>query len=240
MIHATVIRLILPLIILLVLLAGCGGDLSEDTDGPTPTPVADYSSFLLSLEDLSDPALGDGVPLDKSGKGWFIGNEFVNPPVCAVQADPHQGVLQAVSSFKDTSFESHGPFLYHAIATFPAGGAQAFMDEIISITRSCPAEVILGPNEILSAQAAERTPVRGLSATWGFSLLPFPPLGEQSVAFKRSSDTSIQDSEVDTVLIRQGDVVSFLYHFSPVETDTEQTEDAARAVAEKMAGLASP
>ena len=203
MIHATMKRLILPLIILLVLLAACAGDSSEDTDRPTQTPVDDFSSFLLSMDDLDNQSWEDGVPLDRSGVGWFIGDEFVNPPVCAVRADPHQGVLQAVSSFQGTGFESHGPYLYHAIATFPAGAAQAFMDEIISITRSCPAEVILVGSEILQAQAAGRKTVQALTVTWGFSLLPLPPLGEQSVAFKRSAHTSVQDSEVDTVLIRE-------------------------------------
>ena len=239
MIHATAIRLILPLIILLLLSTGCAGDSSEDTDRPTQTPVDDFSSFLLSMDDL-DPSWEDGVPLDRSGVGWIIGNEFMNPPVCAVRADPHESVLQAVSSFQGTGFESHGPYLYHAIATFPAGEAQAFMDEIISITRSCPAEVMLVGSEILQSQADERKTVRGLSVTWGFSLLPFPPLGEQSVAFKRSVHTSVQDAEMDTVLIRQGDVISFLYHHSLGETDTEQTEAAARAADKKLAELSLP
>lgn len=228
---------------------GTGTNELADTDvgSPTPFSVEDLSATLLTLDQLSAGWKG-GLPLDQFGLGWFVGEEPADPPICAVRASPRAWLVQAEASFEhDVDDLGHGPFLYQAVAAFPEGGAKAFMDEVTSIIQSCPAEVELGPGEILLTQAVERATARPAETvfpivTWQFSLLPIPELGEQSLAFKRALGPQVQQAEVDSVLIRRGDLVSFVFYFSLGGsfggTDISQTEAFAHLADEKLRAFA--
>ncbi len=116
-----------------------------------------------------------------------------------------------------------GPFLVHAVAAYPTGVAVQVLTGLAATVGSCR-QITVRDTE-------------GSLTQWEVSLVPFPQLGDQTVAFREYQ--AVNQVEALVVYIRRGDVVAVLVDIAVrAAVDRRQTELLARRADEKLAEVA--
>lgn len=206
-------------------------DTARDQNGDEASGAVDVEQALLTLEDMptgwtTSPDAGE----DDEGAAEFCDGLDITDD----EAD-----ADAEASFEESEM---GPFVSHAVARFDGAGDTRFA-QLRQAIEECG--------------DFETTDEDGNTLTGRLSAVSFPELGEESLAVRLSGTvTTVADPDFgelelpmagDLVFLRQGDVVTGLFHLAIDATafgggggglDSTITEDLARKAAEKLTRLA--
>lgn len=126
----------------------------------------------------------------------------------------------------DVGFErgSAGPFVVQAAAAYPAGTAPRVMDSLAAAVQPC---------RTLTVRDEE-----GTLTQWELTPIPFPQLGDQTVAFREYQPVNAVAALV--VYVRRGDLVTVVITIAiRAPVDRAQAERFARRADEKLAAVAA-
>lgn len=171
-----------------------------------PVDASGVRSALFSLADLQTIA----PDLD-----WVVawppdptGEDVRAPSVCGKGIDEGDRLAEAVVRFEPAGQPGaaadaggHGPFLQQAVAMFPPGGAQRYIDRMAGILAQCAT-----PYEQKAADGSHEADVTLTRAGYA-------DLGDQSLVFRRSSRSPVQGADTDIALIRRGDDLAIVLRF---------------------------
>lgn len=192
-------------------------------------PVGDASALAPAL--LGEDAVDDAIVTPRFPDGTL--EDPMHPYVCLDRPEPGARLASAavhVTGPRSGPFEDSGflpPLLQHAVLRFAPGEAAAYMTGLRATFVACPARWT----------PFERDPTFATLAP-----LPFPSLGDESIAFRRSVRSLVQGSDSDAVAVRNGDLVAVLISYrQPApgeETPADYALPFAKQVAQKLAALA--
>jgi hypothetical protein len=194
--------------------AGAGGR-SMPGEPPRTGPLADrLRRALLSLHDLpagwrrSEDARGN--PADTAVCGTTLAS-------LERQADK---LAEVEIGFQQSGI---GPFLVHAVAAYPTGVAERVLTNLAAAVGSCR-QIVVRDTE-------------GSLTPWEVHPVPFPPLGDQTVAFREYQ--AVNQVEALVVYVRRGDMVAVLVDIAVrAPVDQRQAEMRARRADERLADAA--
>src|SRR5262249_51317155 len=158
------------------------------------------SRGLVSVQDL--PA---GWRLSQDSGGSPEDTDLCGANLAAIEHQ-RQKLGEAASSFERGG---SGPYLVQTLAAYPSGVAEQVMSDLAAAIASC-------------RQATIRDEEGSLS-TWELAPIPFPQLGDQTIAFREYLPTN--DVEAVIVYIRRGDRITVLLSIAiRAHVDLIQTE----------------
>lgn len=114
------------------------------------------------------------------------------------------------------------PVFYHVVATFAPGEAQRGLDETRELFRTCT--------------SWKETAQDGSVTSYRATLLPFPDLGDQTLAFRMDIDSARGTNHVTVVQVRHGETTSSLLYAATgnAATDMALIERLARRGDERL------
>ena len=199
------------------MLAGaCGGSGSQQDFA--------YAS-LLTLDDLPEE--------------WIVASQFDailedarNPSICQGKVEPGARLTAAEARFEHEPFGpfpdsgGHGPFLHNAVIAYPKGGASDYLNRVRSALESCPDE--------LTRHAEDGRIVSTIR--WGIAPIAVSDVGDEALAVRRLLSAG-QESEMNIIFIRRGEIVSIVLHSQLGKSNAEEIEAFARVADEKLRQL---
>jgi hypothetical protein len=201
------------------------------------TPV-DRSGLRLAL--LSGAELGQ-----IAGDNWVVswppdptGEDVRAPSVCGKGLDRGDRIAEAVVRFEFAPWlrtaadaGGHGPFLQQAVASFPPGGAQRYIEQMAGILDRCPPQY--EQKAVDGSHAADVTLTR----------IDSPDLGDRSLVYRRSLRSPVQGMDTDVALIQRGDSLAIMLRIEVVAADGAAAAGAilpyARLADQKLQALAA-
>jgi hypothetical protein len=221
-------------LVLVLAVVSCGGDDARGKGGEaatdTPAPAARGTSRPSGP--TSSGALGERVSsalltIHDMPSGWRLGSDARGDPDDTTWCGVSLGTLEQHRrklGQADIAFErgEAGPFLTQSVVAYPEGMARQVLDDLTSSAGGC-AEVTVRDDE-------------GTLSTWQSSRIPFPELGDQTLALRQFFP--VNNIEALVVYIRRGEYVTTLVHIAirqPV--DRAQTEAFARLADTRLSQL---
>jgi hypothetical protein len=180
---------------------------------PRTGPLADrLSRALLSVQDLPG--------------GWRLSRDARGDPDDTTLCGTGLGTLEqqrAKLAEVDVGFErGTTAFIVQAVAAYPPGMAQRVLDDLAATVQPCH-ELVTRDDE-------------GTLAEWQLTPIPFPQLGDQTVAFREYQ--AVNQVEALVVYIRRGDLVTVLLDIAiRAPVDRAHTEALARQIERKLAAV---
>ena len=228
-------RVLAALVLLLTaMVAACGGgdDRRSRGEAATDTPVPAARGTNRPAGPTSSGALGERVSsalltIHDMTSVWRLGSDARGDPDDTTWCGVSLGMLEQHRQKlgqADIAFErgEAGPFLTQSVVAYPTGTARRVLDDLTDAAGGC-AEVTVRDDE-------------GTLSTWQSSRIPFPELGDQTLALRQFFP--VNNIEALVVYIRRGDYVATLVHIAirqPV--DLGQTEAFAWLADAKLAQL---
>ncbi len=195
----------LPLLAVALLLAACSADKPRALSPARPSaPAATPASAEASV--TSRPPAGPAAPTSGLARALLPLSElppgFKTMDESSAQGDvdttrycdttrTYRVVARARAQFGQGPQD---PVIYHIVATFAPGEAQRGLDETRELFRTCA--------------AWQETAQDGSVISYRAALLPFPDLGDQTLAFRVDVESRSGTSQVTVVQVRRGDTTS--------------------------------
>ena len=200
-------------------------DEAEGVSQPESTPTPAGEAVEITAEELSAALL----TLDDMPTGWTISppdedDDDDGTELCGQEfGEVAEAVDRAEASFNQSDL---GPFIVQTLGLFREGEAGQNLALFVEAAGSC----------------SEWTAVdsEGEETNWRISALSFPKFGDETFAFRLSSDpTIIGIVTVDAIIVRRGDVILLLAHlaFGFEGVDSELTESLTRIADEKLENI---
>ncbi len=185
-----------------------------------PVDGAGLRGALFSLADLH----GAGADWTVSWPPDPTGEDVRNPQICGLRVDAGPRAAEVEAKFEPATVPGsdaggHGPFLEQAVVRYDGDGAKHYIDRVVAMLGTCPASFDQ------TSEAGERL------ATTTVTKLDDLSLGEQSVAFRRSTRSPVQGADIDVVLIRHGEYVAIVLYFDLVPAGGQGTAPVLRTYA---------
>jgi hypothetical protein len=223
-------------VVLCVVLAGCGGSSNSRaaTVAPNTTPVSASASTAVNTA----PTPGTTAAVLPTRRAAFntaelngallrvsdLPSGFTSAPptpstssdtqVCN-QPDPTVTLKPSAQAEADFKKSELGPFVFELmIAWSEPSTAKSFLDRVRAAAGSC---------------TSYQTTDNGETDTSTVSPLPFPKLGDDTVAVRLSVSGASLPADVDVAAIRKGPVALLVVQLAVGAIDSAITEQAARA-----------
>jgi len=190
---------------------------------PTPTPTQQLLPIPVTEEALSHALL----TIDDMPTGWIISKPDEEP-------DDDSGTYQFLcltlekrtTAKVEANFQGSvvGPFLWHQIAAYPLGGAEAFMEDARQAIESC--------------SEWTHTDDNGKEEVAQVSPMSFPKLGDDSIAIGMIIKGESQFTwQINSVYIRIGHFLASVHFMSMGGSEPGQLEAFARLAEERLRDL---
>ena len=226
----------LAVLVSVLVVAACssgGSDRAETVSPVAPTPTeaatADEAEGVEAVEITAEELSAALLTLDDMPTGWTISppdedDDDDGTELCGQEfGEVAEAVDRAEASFNQSDL---GPFIVQTLGLFREGEAGQNLALFVEAAGSC----------------SEWTAVdsEGEETNWRISALSFPKFGDETFAFRLSSDpTIIGIVTVDAIIVRRGDVILLLAHlaFGFEGVDSELTESLTRIADEKLENI---
>jgi len=206
-----------------IALMACGGGNDQARTVPEPTPSAEPTVEMPTTSDESESAM-EAPPadlesmvltLDDMPSGWTTAPEMLSDDeatgttFCGIdEAEidvPDEAGASVDAAFKQSDF---GPFVFHTVGRVgDAGEATAALDRMLNAASQC--------------SEWTETDDQGVETTWSITPLSFDNVGDDTIAFRLSSETEGMPVTVDMVMWNRGPVLSVVGLFGIGGTDAD-------------------
>ena len=188
---------------------------SEPTPTATIAPTPTVAKGLPTTDQLRVALL----TLDDMPTGWTTmtgSDDNSTTDICGV---PDSSNVQQVKVSADFQKSQLGPFLTDTIGAFKHGGAQTWMDAF---------------KRRASCTQFTDTDSQGTPTTYQLAPLSFPKMGDDTFAFRLTTDAGIATIEADLVYIRWGDYIVQIGNASISSVDSDLTSSIAQKALDKL------
>jgi hypothetical protein len=219
-----------------IALTACGGENDQARTVPEPTPTAKSTVEAPTSSDESGST--DEAPpvelesmvltLDDMPSGWTTAPELLSDDgapgttFCGIdEAEidvPDDAGASVDAAFKQSDF---GPFVFHTVGRLgDAGEATAALDRMLDAASQC--------------SEWTETDDQGVETTWSITPLSFDNVGDDTIAFRLSSDAEGMPVTVDLVMWNRGPALSVVGLFGIGGTDADLLTDLVGIAAGQM------